>query len=165
MLVMKKIMIISVTAQNNLVLAKNIGNLFDIKTEIITLEDYQLPLYSEKAKLSDKTTINNLCEKVINANGFVFCGPEYNGGSAPILTNAIAWISVTTDYWRDAFSDKIGLLATHSGGNGNSFLSTFRQQLEFMGVIVYPRSIKVNKNKKFNIESSKKIIERFQKLL
>ena len=59
--------------------------------------------------MEDRTIINGLCEKVINASGFVFCGPEYNGGSAPILTNAITWISVTTDYWRDAFSNKIGL--------------------------------------------------------
>jgi len=162
---MKTILIVSVTAGNNLILAKRIGELFKVKTEIITLEDYQLPLYTGKVKLEDRTIINDLCEKVINASGFVFCGPEYNGGSAPILTNAIAWISITTDYWRDAFSDKIGLIATHSGGNGNSFLSTFRQQLEFMGVVVFPRPIKVNKNKEFNVESSKKIIERFQKLL
>ena len=164
-LVMKKIIIVSATSGNNLTLAKNIGELFDLKNEIITLEDYQLPLYTGKFKLENQTIINDLCEKVVNANGFVFCGPEYNGGSAPILTNAITWISVTTDYWRDAFSDKIGLIATHSGGNGNSFLSTFRQQLEFMGVIVYPRSIVVNKSKEFNVESSKKIIDRFQKLL
>ena len=163
--IMKKILIVSATAGNNLILAEKIGKLFDIKNELITLEDYQLPLYTGKAKLEDQTIINNLCEKVIDASGFVFCGPEYNGGSAPILTNAITWISVSTDYWRDAFSDKIGLIATHSGGNGNSFLSTFRQQLEFMGVVVYPRSIKVNKSKEFNVESSKKIIKRFQKLL
>ena len=162
---MKKILIVSVTAGNNLILAKKIGKLFELKNEIITLEDYQLPLYTGKIKLKDQTIINDLCEKVINASGFVFCGPEYNGGSAPILTNAITWISVTTDYWRDAFSNKIGLIATHSGGGGNSFLSTFRQQLEFMGVLVFPRSIKVNKSKNFHIESSKKIIERFQKLL
>ena len=161
---MKKILIVSVTAGNNLILAKRINELFEVKTEIITLEDYRLPLYTGKVKLKDHTMINDLCGKVIEASGFVFCGPEYNGGSAPILTNAITWISVSTDYWRDAFSDKIGLIATHSGGNGSSFLSTFRQQLEFLGVVVYPRSIIVNKNKEFNVESSKKIIERFQNL-
>jgi len=164
-LAMKKILIVSATAGSNLILANKIGELFEVRNEIITLEDYELPLYSGRAKLEDQTMINDLCEKVINVNGFVFCGPEYNGGSAPILTNAITWISVTTDHWRDAFSDKIGLIATHSGGNGNSFLSTFRQQLEFMGVVVYPRSIKVNKSREFNVESSKKIIKRFQKLL
>ena len=161
---MKKILILSVTAGNNLILARKINELFEAKTEIITLEDYQLPLYTGKVKLKDHTMIDDLCGKVIEASGFVFCGPEYNGGSAPILTNAITWISVSTDYWRDAFSDKIGLIATHSGGNGSSFLSTFRQQLEFLGVVVYPRSIIVNKNREFNIDSSKKIIEKFQNL-
>ena len=149
---MKKILIVSVTAGNNLILAKRINELFELKTEIIILEDYQLPLYTGKVKLKNRTMIEDLCGKVIEASGFVFCGPEYNGGSAPILTNAITWISVSTDYWRDAFSDKIGLIATHSGGNGSSFLSTFRQQLEFLGVVVYPRSIIVNKNREFNID-------------
>ena len=162
---MKKILIVSVTAGNNLILAKRINELFELKTEIIILEDYQLPLYTGKVKLKNRTMIEDLCGKVIEASGFVFCGPEYNGGSAPILTNAITWISVSTDYWRDAFSDKIGLIATHSGGNGSSFLSTFKQQLEFLGVVVYPRSIIVNKNKEFNMGSSKKIIEKFQNLI
>ena len=161
---MKKIMIISVTSGNNLLLAKKISELLYLENEIITLEDYTLPLYDGKVILKEKTQIKDLCKKVIGADGFIFCGPEYNWGSAPILINAITWISVTTDYWRDAFLDKIGLIATHSGGNGSSFLSTFRQQLEFMGVVVFPRSIKVNKNKELNVKSIKKIIERFEKL-
>tara|TARA_Y100000816_G_scaffold89085_1_gene61402 strand:+ start:183 stop:668 length:486 start_codon:yes stop_codon:yes gene_type:complete len=160
-----KILIISATSGNNLTLAEKIQDLFDIETELISLEDYQLPLYTPKVKLNNQNIVNDLCNKVTEASGFVFCGPEYNGGSAPILTNAITWVSVTTNYWRDAFNEKIGLLASHSGGGGDSFLMTFRKQLEFLGVIVYPRSIKVNKNKTFNIESSKKIVERFQNLL
>ena len=162
---MRKIVIVSVTSSNNLVLAKKIADLFKLKNEIISLEDYHLPLYDGKVILEDQSMINGLCEKIINADGFVFCGPEYNGGSAPILTNAITWISVSTNHWRDAFSNKKGLIATHSGGNGDSFLSTFKQQLEFMGVVVYTESIKVNKNKDFDINSSKKIIENFEKLL
>ena len=162
---MTKILIISATSGNNLTLAEKIQDLFDIETGIISLEDYQLPLYTPKVKLNNQNIVNDLCNKVTEASGFVFCGPEYNGGSAPILTNAITWVSVTTNYWRDAFNEKIGLLASHSGGGGDSFLMTFRKQLEFLGVIVYPRSIKVNKNKTFNIESSKKIVERFQNLL
>ena len=162
---MRKIVIVSVTSSNNLVLAKKIADLFKLKNEIISLEDYHLPLYDGKVILEDQSMINGLCEKIINADGFVFCGPEYNGGSAPILTNAITWISVSTNHWRDAFSNKKGLIATHSGGNGDSILSTFKQQLEFMGVVVYTESIKVNKNKDFDINSSKKIIENFEKLL
>ena len=136
-----------------------------MENEIITLEDYQLPLYNDKVSLEDKTIINDLCNKVINADGFVFCSPEYNGGCAPILTNAIAWISVTTNNLREDFTNKIALITTHSGGNGSSFLASFRLQLEFMGVIVHPKTIIVNKSKEFNVESSKKIVERFQNLL
>ena len=159
----KKIVIISVTSRSNLVLAKKIGELFNLKNEIISLEDYNLPLYDGKVVLKDSSKINALCKKLISADGFVFCGPEYNGGSAPILTNAITWISVSTNHWRDAFSDKKGLLATQSGGGGNSFLSTFKQQLEFMGVTVYPKSIKVNKHEDFDVDISKNIIRKFEK--
>tara|TARA_B100000902_G_scaffold5098_1_gene6563 strand:+ start:630 stop:1118 length:489 start_codon:yes stop_codon:yes gene_type:complete len=162
---MKKILIVSATSGNNLDLANDIRKLLSIDNEVISLEDYELPLYTGKVKIDNQTIINKLCKKVIEASGFIFCGPEYNGGSTPMLINAITWISVTTDHWRDSFSDKIGLIATHSGGGGSSFLSTFRQQLEFMGVVVYPRSIKVNKSKEFNAESSKKIITSFEKLL
>ena len=162
---MKKILIVSATSGKNLDLANDIRKLLSIDNEVISLEDYELPLYTGKVKIDNQTIINKLCKKVIEASGFIVCGPEYNGGSTPILINAITWISVTTDHWRDSFSDKIGLIATHSGGGGSSFLSTFRQQLEFMGVVVYPRSIKVNKSKEFNAESSKKIITSFEKLL
>ena len=161
---MKKILIISATSGNNLDLANDIRKLLRIDNELISLEDYQLPLYTGKVKIDNQTIVNKLCNKVVDASGFIFCGPEYNGGSTPMLINAITWISVTTEHWRDSFSDKIGLIATHSGGSGSSFLSTFRQQLEFMGVVVYPRSIKVNKSKEFNAESCKKIITSFEKL-
>jgi len=159
---MKSIIIISATSGNNLELAKKISDLIDCKFQIISLEDYELPLYTGKLVLKDKSIINKLCEKIIDADGFIFCGPEYNGSSAPILTNAITWISVTTDYWKDAFLNKPGLVATHSGGNGDSFIYTFSHQLKFLGVIVYPASIKVNKRKVFNVESAKKIIKDFQ---
>ena len=161
---MKKILIISVTSGNNFILAEKIQRLIKLDSELITLADYKLPLYDGHSTVKNKAIINDLCKKVIDADGFIFCGPEYNGGSAPMLTNAITWISITTDHWREAFLDKIGLIATHSGGNGNSFLSTFRQQLEFLGVVVFPRSIKINKHQNFDEVSIKKTLARFQRL-
>ncbi len=162
---MKNISVISATSGNNLILATKIGELLDLKSQIVSLEDYQLPLYTGNFELKNQAMINDLCQKIINSDGFIFCGPEYNGGSAPILTNAITWISVTTDHWKDAFRDKIGLIATHSGGNGDSFLLTFRHQLEFLGVVVYPDSIKVNKTKPFDVNLTRKIINGFQSQL
>ena len=51
---MKKILIVSATSGSNLMLANKIGELFEVKNEIITLEDYELPLYSRKIKLEDQ---------------------------------------------------------------------------------------------------------------
>ena len=113
---MKKILIISATSGNNLILANKVGKLIELENEIISIEDYELHLYTGKLKLEERTAINSLCEKVIDASGFVFCGPEYNGGSPPILTNAITWISVTTDHWRDAFSNKFAWVSLFTQG-------------------------------------------------
>ena len=48
---MKKILIVSATSGSNLILANKVGELFEVENEIITLEDYGLPLYLEKVKL------------------------------------------------------------------------------------------------------------------
>ena len=69
---MKNIIIISATSGNNLILAEKIGDLVDLKSKIISLEDYQLPLYTGKFELENKTMIKDLCQKIINADGFIF---------------------------------------------------------------------------------------------
>ena len=70
---MKRILIISVTTGNNFLLAKNISKLLSIKSEIIRLEDYKLPLYNGKVNLDNEIIIKDLCDKVIRADGFIFC--------------------------------------------------------------------------------------------
>ena len=162
---MKKILIISVTSGNNFILAEKIQGLIKLDNELITLADYRLPLYDGHSVLKNKVVINDLCKKVIDADGFIFCGPEYNGGSAPALTNAITWLSVATDNWRSTFVNKKAIIATHSGGAGFKFLTSFRSQLEHLGTIVYPRNIVVNKDKKFSDQSVKDILYEFEKLI
>ena len=162
---MSKILIISATSGTNLALANKISDLLDREREIINLEDFIMPLYTPNVEQRDNNVINDLCEKFINSDGFIFCAPEYNGGSPPILTNTITWLSVTTKHWREVFVNKKVLIATHSGGAGSRFLSTFRVQLEHLGSIVYPRTIMVNSNKKFKAESVGNILTDFIKLL
>tara|TARA_B100001113_G_scaffold223547_1_gene183522 strand:- start:157 stop:645 length:489 start_codon:yes stop_codon:yes gene_type:complete len=162
---MNRVLIISATTGNNLTLAKKIGDLFNLKNDIITLEDFIMPLYIPNIQNSNNSSIKKLSNKFIKSDGLVFCAPEYNGGSPPILTNTITWLSVTTSNWRDLFFNKKALIATHSGGGGSRFLSTFRVQLEHLGVIVYPRTIKVNRKKEFNNKSASDIITSFVKLL
>lgn len=162
---MNKILIISATKGNNLSLAKKIGNYVSIDNKIISLEDFEMPLYVPKTEIIKTDAVKSLSELFIKSKGFIFCAPEYNGGSPPILTNAITWLSVSTDNWRSTFVNKIAIIATHSGGVGFKFLTSFRSQLEHLGTIVYPRNIVVNKDKKFSGQSVEDILNEFEKLI
>ena len=163
---MRSILIISATKGSNLVLSKKIGECVSSDYEIISLEDFIMPLYIPGLKARENNNnIEILSQKFIQSKGFIFCAPEYNGGSPPILTNTITWLSVYTDDWRGLFNNKKAIIATHSGGAGFKFLTSFRSQLEHLGSLVYPRDIVVNKNKKFNPQSVKDILHEFEKLI
>ena len=160
---MKNILIISATSGNNYKLASEIKSLLDKKNTssiLIKLDDYSIPLYDpsieKDIKLKDISKLDDLFQ---NANGFIFCAPEYNGSIPPIVTNAIAWISVTTSNWRGAFDGKTGLICTHSGGAGNNFINSMRIQLNHLGVIVMPRTISKADNTPIKEESVSKILD------
>ena len=102
---------------------------------------------------------------MVESSGIIFCAPEYNGSIPPIVTNFIAWVSMSTKYWRDAFNGKVALIGTFSGGAGGKFLSTMKLQLEHLGAIVMPRNIIVNNNTPLKPDSVKKILKQFIKFL
>ena len=175
---MKKILIVSATLKNNFKLANDIDKIIKdlsktntkkIQSHVISLENYNLPVYTEK-KFDDsinkyKEVISKLTNEFVNSDGIIICGPEYNGSLPPIINNSIAWISTTTDYWRDAFNNKVSLIATNSGGPGMKFISTMKLQMEHLGCVVMPRSISVNKSNPLRLESVNKILEQYIKLL
>ncbi|MBJ12085.1 MAG: hypothetical protein CMG62_03265 [Candidatus Marinimicrobia bacterium] len=162
---MTRVLIISATRGNNLDLSHKVGELLSCEKKIVVLEDFPMPVYNPDLETSDFSNIKILCQDFIDSDGLIFCAPEYNGGSPPILTNTITWLSVSTSNWRDAFLNKKALIATHSGGAGFRFLSTFRIQLEHLGTIVYPRNIIINRSQAFNKESSQKILKGFLDLI
>ena len=133
---MKNILIVSATSKTNFSLGKNLNNFckeLGATSKIISLEDYMLPLYTDEVYDLQKdnyiTMIEKLTEYFIDTKGLIICGPEYNGSTAPIITNTIAWISVSTKNWRDAFNNKISLVATSSGGPGTKFFISMKMQL------------------------------------
>ena len=167
---MKNILIISATLKNNYELAKDLKNRLEklnVGTNLISLEDYQLPIYTDSKDIKEKykETIDSLAMQFPKNEGLVICGPEYNGSTHPIINNSIAWISSSTEYWRDAFSDKIALVATYSGGAGLKYISTMKLQLEHLGCVVMPRAICSNKSNPMKTESIDKILNQFVKLL
>ena len=169
---MKKILIVSATSNSNLVLATELSKLSNelgAEVEIISLEEFKLPLYTDDVYKNQKNeyinTIKSLTNYFIKSRGIIICGPEYNGSTAPIISNAIAWISVSTDYWRDAFNNKISLIATSSGGPGNKFIISMKMQLEHLGSIVMPRAINISKSNPLDKNSASKILKQFFNLL
>jgi len=162
---MSRVLIISATTGSNLILANKIGDLLDLENEIITLEDFPMPLYTPKVQNSDDPIFKSLCEKFIISDGLIFCAPEYNGGLPPILTNAFTWISVTTANWRDGFKDKYAVIATRSAGSGQRFLIAFRSQLEYMGTLVMPKTIVVTNTQSLNRKSAERTLQHLIHLL
>ena len=166
---MKKILIISATSRNNLILAKNINkicNNFNINTELMNIEEYDIPLYTPiQQDKSIPEEMELIMEKFIKVVGFIICAPEYNGSMPPVLTNIISWLSVMGGDWRLAFNGKVGLLATHSGGGGNNLLQSLRIQLNHLGILVLPRSIIVNNKIQFDINSAEEKVKQLIELL
>ena len=175
---MKNILIVSATKNNNYKLAQELNDLItniakknstEISTTVLSLEDYELPIYTENSFDKNienyKNTIHQLTDEFVKNQGLIMCAPEYNGSTPPIVNNAIAWISTTTKYWRDAFNNKIALIGTNSGGPGTKYISIMKLQMEHLGCVVMPRAISSNKSNPLNIESTNKILMQFIKLL
>ena len=164
----KKILLVSATRGKNYELAQDLKEIIDnttsIDTAVINLESYGLALYMPDIETENETA-SALSAEFENADGFVFCAPEYNGGLPPILTNAFTWISVTTANWRDGFKDKYAVIATRSAGSGQRFLIAFRSQLEYMGTIVMPKTIAVNNGQSLNRKSAERTLQHLIHLL
>jgi NAD(P)H-dependent FMN reductase len=78
---------------------------------------------------------------------FSLLSPEYNGSIPPILTNAIAWLSTSSDDFRALFNGKLAALGTYSGGHGQKVLMAIRIQLSHLGCHVLGRELQANSKK------------------
>jgi NAD(P)H-dependent FMN reductase len=163
------ISIIAASNRKNLELANQLQTIaqeMGQTTQIIDLVEQGLPLYTPKEQEENgiPSTVKELAQILIDTDGMIFVAPEYNGGIPPVLTNAIAWLSVSGDDWRACFNGKSALIATHSGGGGNNVLSALRSQLSYIGMNVVGRQIITNKNKSLNIDSAKEVINQLIKI-
>jgi len=168
---MKNILIVSSTKNSNYELSNEIKDFFDYKKDIsslvISLEEFDLPLYnpSLEQKFIQKKSFPDDIEKVKNlilqTDALIWCSPEYNGGISPILTNVIAWISRTTNDWKEGFKDKHSLICTSSGGNGLNFIKGFSLQLSYLGSIVMDESIVKTKKKDLDSKEFEDILSKF----
>jgi len=166
---MSKIGIIVASANNNRKLGDKLQELAEIKgveTTVINLVDLTLPLYStvEEERNGIPDTAKDLAEEILSLKAFIIVAPEYNGVMPPVLNNAMAWTSRSTDSWRDAFNEKIVGLATHSGGGGAKGLQAMRIMYQHLGANILARELLTTYEKPLSEDSAKKMIEQLVKL-
>ena len=159
---MSKVLLVSATKGNNYKLAQSLDKVcgeIALESEIISLEDFDLPLYGPAAEGAGlPSDAKKLATKLKQSRAVVWLAPEYNGSVPPIVNNAIAWVSRSSEDWREAFSAKVMVVGTHSGGGGHHVIQTLRDQLQFIGAIVLPRSILTTFQKALNPDSAKAIL-------
>jgi NAD(P)H-dependent FMN reductase len=135
------------------------------EVELINLVDLNLPMYDSNKHsnngIPDAAKI--LGEKMDKAQGFIIVSPEYNYSIPPVLSNAVAWTSRINEDFRQYFTEKVVLLATHSGVGGNDLISSLRTQFSRLGSFVMPREIITTYSKDIKEESLEKILAQFIK--
>ncbi|PZO38056.1 MAG: NADPH-dependent oxidoreductase [Shackletoniella antarctica] len=120
--------------------------------EVVSLPELQLPLYDSLVSEAGPG-LASLEQALKQHKGLVICAPEYNGSIPPVVTNAIAWLSVSTEDFRALFNGRPVALATHSGGGGNKVALAMRQQLSHLGCTVVGREVVATSQKAANPEA------------
>lgn len=148
-------LILSATHGTNLDLAKAFAaeaTKQGASAEVVSLPELQLPLYDSLVSEAGPG-LATLEQALKQHKGLVICAPEYNGSIPPVVTNAIAWLSVSTDDFRALFNGRPVALATHSGGGGNKVALAMRQQLSHLGCTVVGREVVATSQKAANPEA------------
>ncbi|MFL0773307.1 MAG: NAD(P)H-dependent oxidoreductase [Prochlorococcus sp.] len=140
-----------ITASNgeNLKLAERfaqIGNELGAKPELLDLTTLDLPLFNPRTEASAQmhSVIGSLSQQLAAVPRWVICSPEYNGSIPPVLTSAMAWLTIQGDDFRSLFNGRPIALATFSGGGGLEVLIAMRLQLVHLGAQVVGRQLVSN---------------------
>lgn len=132
---------------------------------VLDLTALDLPLFTPRAQAAGTpSAVPDLQARLSAAPRWVICTPEYNGSIPPVLTSAIAWLSVQGDDFRALFNARPVALATHSGGNGHGVLTAVRLQLAYLGAHVVGRQLVSNKSQPAKDDSIDDLLRRLQRL-
>ena len=116
--------------------------------DLLDLTTLELPLFTPRVKKQGMPNgVLPLQQKLMAAPRWVICAPEYNGSIPPVLTNAIAWLSVQGEDFRALFNGRPIAMASFSGGGGMELLVSLRIQLTHLGAQVVGRQLLSNYSK------------------
>ena len=167
----KKLLVITASNGGNLKLAKRFvvaAKELNYSCELLDLtkSDNDLPIFNPRHNAKDKAPENlkSINTQMESHSHWVICAPEYNGSIPPILTNAIAWLSVQGTDFRSLFNERPIAIASFSGGGCMELLLSMRIQLTHLGALVLGRQLASNKSKIAEDKSIKAILNQLLQL-
>ena len=150
----KKLLVITASNGENLKLAERFlseGKKLNYSCELLDLTkpENDLPLFNPRHNSENKApgNLKAINRQMESHSHWVICAPEYNGSIPPILTNAIAWLSVQGSDFRSLFNERPIAMASFSGGGCMELLLSMRIQLTHLGALVLGRQLTSNKSK------------------
>ena len=167
----KKLLVITASNGENLKLAERFlveGKKLNYSCELLDLtrSENDLPLFNPRHNSKDQTPANleSINLQMESHSHWIICAPEYNGSIPPILTNAIAWLSVQGEDFRSLFNERPIAIASFSGGGCMELLLSMRIQLTHLGALVLGRQLATNKSKIAEDTSINSILTQLLKL-
>ena len=132
---------------------------------VVDLTALDLPLFTPRAMAAGGPAgLAELQAQLLAAPRWVICAPEYNGSIPPVLTSAIAWLSVQGDDFRALFNGRPVAIATHSGGGGHTVMASLRLQLAHLGAHVVGRQLVSNATHAASDDTIADLLQRLQRL-
>ena len=165
----KDLIIISASCGKNLELSQKFqqkSNELKINSEILDLTTFDIPLFNPRIhnKENIPAEIVKIKERLFASEKWIICAPEYNGSIPPILSNLIAWLSISGEDFRDLFNGQPIAIATFSGGVGLELLTSLRIQLVHLGSQVCGRQLLSSFSKPVDIKTIEDIIKRLSQM-
>ena len=132
---------------------------------LIDLTQFNLPLFTPRVQAAGAgPDLVALHDQLHQTPRWVICAPEYNGSIPPVLTSAIAWLSVQGSDFRALFNGRPVVIATHSGGGGYTVMTALRLQLAHLGAHVVGRQLVSNGSHPAKDDSIADLLARLQRL-
>ncbi len=161
----KDFLVITASNGENLKLARRflqIGSDLGATSQLLDLTEYDLPLFNPRTHQAEgvPSLVSTLSKEISSSSRWVICAPEYNGSIPPVLTSAIAWLSVQGDDFRSLFNGRPIAMASSSGGGGMELLLSLRIQLTHLGAQVVGRQLMSTSTKPANDESIEDLLIR-----
>jgi NAD(P)H-dependent FMN reductase len=163
-----EVLVISASHGENLALAERFAEAVrqqGATAAVLDLTSVDLPLFTSRLQGSAApAALAGLQARLVASPRWVICAAEYNGSIPPVLTSAIAWLSVQDSDFRALFNGRPVVIATHSGGGGHTVLTALRLQLAHLGAHVVGRQLVSNRSHPAAEDSIADLIRRLRHL-